>query len=277
MKKKIFLTGFVFLSFFVLAYTGVKYAFNENKQIKEEPKQIIANEFAIKELILILKNYSNLNSINAEFTTSLIGDDGNTEITSFEGKYIKDHKKLFIQSYNSKTIMNENYFIAIDDEEKMIFVEKPEFVEKNDFLNFGFLLDIDSLIHFPDSLIFYEKIDEKISKITVEIESGSYYKTEYFYNFKTKEIIKINMFPYEEVFNEAPEEGEVGENVSLEKMFKNGEVESKPLFLSIVYTKLVINDKINSSWFDESKIFIKQENKLITSNLFKNYEIEYEF
>lgn len=278
MKKKIIFTSLIFIGISVLAYTGYKISDKQSVQ-NEEPKKVekTTNKFAIQELILVLKKYSEAKSIDAEFNTKLIAEDGVTELNSFEGKYVKDEKNLYIQSFGSQNLLNEKYLIAIDDDEEIMYVEKPEFEKKGNFLQFNFLSDLDSMINLPDSLIFYEKLDDNKAKISIEIASGNYYKTELIYTISSKELLEVHLYPYDELFDETPEEGEISDKIVLEE--NNAAIETekdKPLYLSFIYKKLEINKELDKKWFDESRYFKTENQKLVTSKAYKNYEIEFE-
>ena len=277
MKRRFLLIAIVSVAFGALSFACYNIVKRIDKPLIQETKklEIRTDKFALKELIAVVKKYKDALSVNAEFTTSLIAQDGKTVITSFDGRYIKDSSSLYIKSFGSENLVTSKFVVAIDDDEQMMFVEKPEFDKNGMLFQSGFLLDIDSIINLPDSLVYFEKIDSELSKLTIELPSGSYYKSELFYNTKSKNLVKIHLFPYDEIFEETQEEGEISDKVTPENSSVKPD-EEQPLFIELVYNKLEINKPINKKWFDEKRYFSIVNNDLVLNNSYKNYEVEFE-
>ncbi len=279
MRKKIILAVVASVVFSAIAFTSYRLVTNDTAAVKEEPKNETkrADKFALEELIQVIKKYKEAQTIDAEFTTLLMAEDGKTELNAFEGRYVKDKENLYVQSFGSQNLLNSQYLIAVDDDEEMIFVEKPEFEKKDNFFQFDFLSDIDSLVNLPDSIVFYEKIDGQTAKLTIDIASGSYYKTEMIYNTQSKTLIRVNLYPYDYLFNEGTDEGEISDKIAGTSMPQaTMNAAENPLYIAFIYKKLELNKPLNKKWFDESKYFKKVNNELVLTNAYKNYEIEFE-
>lgn len=276
MTRKLFTAALLAISISALAYGGYRYI--HKAHINEEKKPEAAqteksDQFAIKELVAVLKQFQQARTIDASFTTVLLGADGKTDMGSFSGHYIKDSMNLYIQSINSENLLNKDYFVAVDHEQKMVYVEKPELNQPSNFFHFGFLSDIDSLVKLPDSLVFYRQIDAHTARLILNWEYGNYYKTELVYDIQTKALRRVHLFPYQDVFMQ-PEEGEISDRPDLSGL-QYGQ-EELPLYVAIIYDRIDLNKPVNRKWFNTDKYFTANKKQLQLTKAFKHYEIDYE-
>jgi hypothetical protein len=277
MKKRIIFIWLISIAFGALSFASYRVAKKMQHPMEGVKTKVIkADKFALEELITVIGKYKNARTINAEFSTSLIAQDGKTVLNSFVGRYVRDSSNLFVKSFGSENLLTRTYLVAVDDDEQMIFVEKPEFEKSGSFFQFNFLMDIDSLVNLPDSIVFYEKTDNNRGKLTIEIASGNYYKTELIYNIQNKELIQLNLYPYEEVFEEVPDEGEISENIYVNSLPLSTDPRERPLYIEVAYKLLELNQPVNKKWFDEKRYFNLIKNDLVLTNAYKNYEIEFE-
>lgn len=274
MSRKILAILVLTISISALAYKGYHYVFTrQTVEEKPEPVRVIkADPFAIKELIAVVKQLQQARTIDAKFTTLLVGEDG-SDMGSFEGRYIKDSLNLYIKSIESENILNRHYFIAVDHEQKMMYVEKPELDQPGNFFKAGFLSDIDSLVNLPDSLVFYEQVDAHTGKLTMDWGGGQYYKTELIYDLQSKALKRVHLYPYQNIFLQ-PEEGEISDKPNAANLQPT--TEALPLYVAIIYHDLKLNEKINPKWFDASNYFELKHNKPVPAKSFTHYEIDYE-
>lgn len=261
-----------------LAITGYKY-YSPIKTSNEE--KVIAvqrtDTFAIQELISVMRQFKYAKTIDAEYTTTLIGLNGE-KYASFEGRYMKDSLNFYLKTIGSENLINKQFFIAIDHTQKMVFIEKPEIDNISNFLEIGFLNDLDSLINLPDSIVYFQSLGNDIGKLTIEWGNYQFYKTELIYNVKTKVLQKVLLFPYKEIFDETEEEGEISNQVNATELQKRLEYEKEelPEYVEINYTSIRLNEELDPKWFDSER-FVKLINgKLTPTKTVKNYDIDYE-
>lgn len=279
MKGRIVLTGLTVLAISAIAYTGYQYAGVLSKAEKPVVKKIARSDsFAISEFIAVVRKYEKAKTIEADFITYVIGGDKNKVIESFEGKYVRDTSALYLKSYKSENLLNKLYLIAIDNEERVIYLERPDKNDRMPFFQGGFLYELDSLYSMQDSLITYEKLNEKTARLSIEISSENYSRTELIYDIITKEIKELRFYPYEDLFGYVPDEGIIDAN-GLKDLQENDpetkkEKDLKVSYIAVVYSKLTIDNPVNRKWFDEKRIFTQADNKFELKNQYKNYEIE---
>ncbi len=230
--------------------------------------------FAASELISVLKKMKESKIIHAKFNVKLFSMDQMKQFESFEGEYIRNEMgETYISSYESENLMTSEYFIAVDHLEKMIYVEKPEFMGSGDVSSMNILFELDSIVNFQDSSIVYNMIDGSYSKLSVFIETPSYYQIDIIYETATKKISKLVLYPFQDVFIE-PESGEIGK-IEVENT-ENTIVEEVPGLIVIEYTKLECNSEIKQLKIDSKRYFENKDGKLVVNRKYKNYEIDYE-
>jgi hypothetical protein len=230
--------------------------------------------FAASELIAVLKLLKNSKSIQAKFNVRLFNLDQNHEFESFEGEYIRNSDGYtYISSFESENLMSKDYFIAVDHAEKMIYVEKPEFIGSGNISSLNLLFELDSIVNFHDSSIVYAKMNENTSKLSVFIETSSYYQVDIIYETTTKRISKLILYPFQDIFIE-PESGEIGRNITINT--NNSVTGEIPGLIVIEYSKLECNADLSPLKFDYKRYFDIKEGKLTVNRKYKNYEIDYE-
>ncbi len=280
MKKQIIIIiAALAVSLSALAYGGYRYFFAE--KTPQQPLEKRADLFAIQELISVIKPFQEAKTLDAEFTTVLIGSDKTTDMGSFRGRYVKDSMHLYVRSIASENILNKDFFVAIDHSERMMFVERTglDTREAVNFFRFGFLSDLDSLVNLPDSSVLYEKLDDKTARLSMEWPTSHYYRTELIYDTKTKMLRRLHLYPYQDIFLEETE-GEIGASAST---FAEAPVGTKattdediPEYIAIVYDNIKLNEPVDQKWFDVSKYFRTENKKLIATKSYKHYEIDFE-
>lgn len=278
MSRKIIAIIALTISVSALAYKGYRFAFSNKVEEKPVQEKVVkADLFAIKEFIAVIKNLQQAVTIDARFTTQLVGEDG-SDMGSFEGRYIKDSLNLYIKSIESENMLNKDYFIAVDHQQKMMYVEKPELEHPGNFFKLGFLSDIDSMVKLPDSMVIYEQVDAQTGKLSMDWGGGQYYRTELFYDLKSKALKRVHLYPYQNIFL-TPEEGEIGDaSTGSAQIARTGtaQADELPLYVAIIYHDLRLNEKINPKWFDASNYFEIKHNKPLLAKSYTHYEIDYE-
>ncbi len=265
----------------ILAFTAGIAALALNSISKPESINItsIENEtllkrvdsFAAQELIAVLKKIKDSKTIDAKFKLNLIDRNNGELLESFEGSYLKNNNSIYIKSYLSENLISEDYFLAIDHMDKMIFVEKPDFESNSSISEAPGLFLLDSLVNLSDSMVVYQKIDENQSVLKIELGSN-YERMELVYDFKTKEIRQLILYPFSEFFNQE-EEGEIGRNGAFADMELDGNANYK---IIIEYKKLVLNGIVKSDLLDYRN-YIKVNGKSVTTtSKFNDYEIDFE-
>jgi len=127
--KKIPKTGLIFVALFV---SGVIYAFwsESNKTIKisvNKKNQTQADSEAFKYLRNLARKYSNLNEYFVEIDYEL-KDEINPSIVvdRFTGMMCFNQHNQFFKSYDSETIINDEYNVLISDEDRTIFIARRD-------------------------------------------------------------------------------------------------------------------------------------------------------
>jgi hypothetical protein len=276
MGKNIILSVILAISLSAAAFKGYQYF----SIPAEKPKQQKENAsprtdlFALQELIAVLKPFHEAKTIDASFTTMLLGKDRKTDMGSFEGRYIKDAHNLYIKSIGSENILNKDYFVAIDHHEQMIFVEKPELQAQGgaNFFRFGFLADLDSLVNLPDSVVFYARVNETTGKLTMAWRSAQYYKTELLYDLETKMLKEVWLYPYQDIFTEK-EAGEISDQLQPSDAGTDTEL---PEIVSIKYHEIRLNQEVDAKWFNTAKYFRQEKSTITTTKNYQHYVIDFE-
>lgn len=272
MKNKIYLTGLLTLSVIVAVAITSKIEVHSkvNKLLENDTIVKKVDSFAVGELIQVFKKLNKARSINARFNLDLIDLNSNSIVETFDGVYLKSENNIYIKTFLSENLIADNYIVAIDHADKIMFVEKPEIDKSGELSASVGLFDLDSLVNLSDSMVIYQKINDRESKLIVQLGYSSYESMEVIYNFDKKEIVKLVLYPFSEFFNQV-EEGEIG----YDGHFMNNEDEAKYKIV-INYSKLALNEDVKSELLKSSHYFTSNGKTLRTTSKFNDYEIDFE-
>lgn len=271
--KKIFL----FLAIVLLGISAIAIGFyghtatkvsivNGDSSIKKD------SGLAAKELIQVVKRLKNAQTIDAEFTVVLSSEEKHEDFGQFEGRYIKDGNNYYIKSYESENLINDKYLIAIDHEEKSIFVESGQEQSSKNESGIAFLYDLDSLVNLSGEAVKIKMLDNNQAVLTLELGFNQYSHMQLIYDFNSKELKRLYLYPFSEIFNQE-DEGEIGINGSSNLL---GESENVPDRVEIIYHRISIDKKIDKKWFNENKYFKVGGTNITPSLKFSDYEIDFQ-
>lgn len=230
------------------------------------------DSFAAKELISVLKKIKDSKTIDARFKLSLLDGNSGELLESFEGSYLKSNNSIYIKSFLSENLISDDYFLAIDHSDKIIFVEKPEFTKDGAISETPGLFLLDSLVNLSDSMVVYQKLNDKESVLKVQLGYSSYESMDLIYDFKTKELKQLILYPFSDYFNQV-EEGEVGND----GVYTDAEINENAKYKIVIdYKKLVLNGIVKSELLDYKNYIKISEKSITTTSKFNDYEIDFE-
>ncbi|MCU0423439.1 MAG: hypothetical protein MUC81_11565 [Bacteroidia bacterium] len=213
---------------------------------------VLASLSPEKELDLINKSYTNLQSFQVTFTHQLYANASlKTLVEKTEGTYVKSGLNSYQKSLNTEVLINKNYHLLISHEDKFISIGHP--VQDEEIVLDELPADLINGLSKAKKLSI-AKINDKENQISYTIEESPFTQIMIKYNVKSH---LINAFHYQFKDSEILEELDLKE----------------PPYLVVSCKTNKLNKPISKHFFDETR-FVQIKNKRVVGvGALKNYTI----